>query len=90
MLHFVYLFRFCLIPRGKSGWSIRFYEALFCGCVPVIVSDLWELPFDWFIDVTKFTIKVPVKRLTEGYLAELASLDDDVVEELRSYGQKGR
>ncbi|CAD7924708.1 unnamed protein product [Amoebophrya sp. A25] len=36
---------FCLIPRGISGYTSRFIRALWAGCVPVILSDLYEVPF---------------------------------------------
>ena len=38
--------KYCLIPRGKSEWSLRLFEALFAGCVPVMLADGWKpLPF---------------------------------------------
>ena len=36
--------RFVLCPRGKGTSSIRLYEALAYGCVPVIISDDWVAP----------------------------------------------
>lgn len=36
--------RFVLCPRGKGTSSIRLYEALAHGCVPVIISDDWVPP----------------------------------------------
>lgn len=36
--------RFVLCPRGKGTSSIRLYEALASGCVPVILSDQWVAP----------------------------------------------
>merc|ERR1719193_707400 len=49
--------KFCLVPKGKSAWSLRLYEALFANCVPVILSDHWEIPFSNFIDISEFVIK---------------------------------
>lgn len=30
--------RFALCPGGDAPWSMRFYEALVCGAIPVVVS----------------------------------------------------
>jgi len=27
---------FCLCPAGDAYWSIRFYESLVCGCIPIV------------------------------------------------------
>ena len=38
--------KFCIVPRGDTPSSKRFYDAVVYGCVPVIISDGYELPFD--------------------------------------------
>jgi len=30
------LSKFCLCPAGDSHWSMRFYEALMCKCIPIV------------------------------------------------------
>ena len=37
--------RFCLVPRGRAAWSVRFFETLWAGCVPVLLSDHYEVPY---------------------------------------------
>jgi len=59
---------------------LRLFEALFAGCVPVVLSDRWELPFEYFLDVTRFVIKWPSERTDEGLLTFLRSLPDGVVQ----------
>lgn len=49
---------FCLCPRGYAPWSRRFFDAILLGCIPVIIADSIELPFEEFIDYRQFTVKV--------------------------------
>lgn len=69
---------FCLIPRGKSAWSLRFFEALFAMCIPVLLSDLWELPLEDLLDVAKFVIKWPMNAIDQ-LVPYLRTLSKDVV-----------
>ena len=55
--------RFCLVPRGQSAWTRRAFESFFSGCVPVLLSDHVELPFESSIDYSKMTIKWPADRI---------------------------
>lgn len=72
--------KFCFVPKGKSAWSLRFFEALFANCVPVVLSDYWELPFQDFLNVPSFVIKWPMESVGDELLGYLASLPDEVVE----------
>lgn len=81
--------KFCFIPRGKSGWSLRFFESLFTGCVPVMISDLWELPFEEWLDVSKFVIKWPAEKM-DSLLQFLRSIPDAVIEEYRREAERIR
>lgn len=54
--------RFVLCPRGQGTSSIRLYEALSVGRVPVIISDEWVPPPgpDW----SRFSVRWPEGRVT--------------------------
>ncbi|CAE8602081.1 unnamed protein product [Polarella glacialis] len=72
--------RFCFVPKGKSAWSLRFYESLFANCVPVVLSDFWELPFESFLDLPSFVIKWPMDKVGDRLMEYLEALSDEVLE----------
>ena len=41
---------FCLCPRGWSPWTLRAYQTMMTGCIPVLITDKIELPFEDPID----------------------------------------
>lgn len=51
--------KYCPICGGFSQWTPRLAEAIYFGCVPVILSDEWKLPFSDVVDWNKFSIRVP-------------------------------
>jgi len=53
---------FCLHPSGDTPTSCRLFDAIASLCIPVIVSDGVELPFEGMIDYTEFSIFVSVSN----------------------------
>ncbi|KAK4433183.1 putative arabinosyltransferase A [Sesamum alatum] len=49
---------FCLSPAGDTPSSARLFDAIVSGCIPVIVSDELELPFEGILDYRKIAVFV--------------------------------
>ncbi|XP_010926706.1 probable arabinosyltransferase ARAD1 [Elaeis guineensis] len=54
--------KFCLHPAGDTPSSCRLFDAIVSHCVPVIVSDQIELPFEDEIDYSEFSLFFSVKE----------------------------
>ena len=64
--------KFCLHPAGDTPSACRLFDAIVSLCVPVIVSDYIELPFEDVIDYRKIAIFVDSTTATKpGHLAKL-------------------
>lgn len=50
------LSEFVFCPRGNGNFSIRFYEALLSGRIPIVVKSDNELPFNRYIDWNKLCV----------------------------------
>jgi hypothetical protein len=53
---------FVLCPRGDNVGSVRFYEALACGCIPVLIADDQRLPLSHLIKWDEHCVMVPEKH----------------------------
>lgn len=74
---------FCLVPRGSSAWTIHLYESFFFGCIPVILSDYFEMPFQDLVDWPALSIKWPADQVGLGLLDHLRSIPLTRVAEMK-------
>ncbi|KAK6917012.1 Exostosin, GT47 domain [Dillenia turbinata] len=64
--------KFCLHPAGDTPSACRLFDAIVSLCVPVIISDQIELPFEDVIDYRKITVFVDsVSAIKPKYLIKL-------------------
>ncbi|CAL5412708.1 unnamed protein product [Camellia sinensis] len=64
--------KFCLHPAGDTPSACRLFDAIVSLCVPVIISDYIELPFEDVIDYRKIAVFVDsTSAVKPGYLIKL-------------------
>ncbi|KAI9122426.1 hypothetical protein K1719_006266 [Acacia pycnantha] len=90
--------KFCLHPAGDTPSACRLFDAIVSLCIPVIVSDNIELPFEDTIDYRKSAIFVETaEAIKPGYLVSaLRAVTPDRIleyqkelEEVKRYFQYG-
>ncbi|XP_072266811.1 exostosin-1 [Pyxicephalus adspersus] len=77
---------FCLVPRGRRLGSFRFLEALQAACVPVMLSNGWELPFSEVIDWNQAAV-IGDERLLLQIPSTIRSIHQDRILALRQQTQ---
>ncbi|WVR09403.1 hypothetical protein IAU60_006470 [Kwoniella sp. DSM 27419] len=75
--------RFCPQPRGIAGWSPRTNDAIFAGCIPVLIAEGSHYPFASFLDWSKFSVRVAPTEL-DRIEEILASIPLAKVEEMQA------
>ncbi|ESW27305.1 hypothetical protein PHAVU_003G190200 [Phaseolus vulgaris] len=66
------LSKFCLNIAGDTPSSNRLFDAIVSHCVPVIISDEIELPFEDVLDYSEFSLFVRASdAVRKGYLLNL-------------------
>ncbi|KAG9450050.1 hypothetical protein H6P81_010015 [Aristolochia fimbriata] len=77
---------FCLSPAGDTPSSARLFDAIVSGCIPVIVSDEIELPFEGLLDYRKIAVFVSSSdAIQTGWLMNfLKSIRPEKIREMQS------
>uniref|UniRef100_A0A7S4PY79 Exostosin GT47 domain-containing protein n=1 Tax=Alexandrium monilatum TaxID=311494 RepID=A0A7S4PY79_9DINO len=74
---------FCLAPRGITPWTIHLYVAIMAGCIPIILSDHFELPFQDRLNWQSFSIRWPENRTGRELYQHLLSIPVDVIHAMK-------
>lgn len=76
--------RYSLCPRGSSPSSVRFWESLAAGTIPILISDKWMLPeWDWDNTIIKISEKEFLSLDYNDIKMRLYSIDDSMEEKMR-------
>ena len=56
---------FCAAPRGDNIYSVRFSEVMSAGCIPIVYSDGWVLPYNRHIveDWNSLLVIIPQREV---------------------------
>ncbi|CAA0809802.1 Exostosin family protein [Striga hermonthica] len=73
---------FCLHPAGDTPTSCRLFDAIQSLCIPIIISDNIELPFEGILDYSEFSVFVSVSNALRpswlvGHLRSYSSQQKD-------------
>jgi hypothetical protein len=79
--------KFCIIPRGNTPWTRRFFDAAVRGCVPAVLSDPVSFPFERLLDYTHMTVKLP-EQWADRLAAELRAINDTAITRLEAALQR--
>lgn len=71
--------RYCLHPAGDTPSSCRLFDAIVSHCVPVIISDKIELPFEDDLDYNGFALFFSVEDALkpDWLLTQLRSVEQE-------------
>ena len=67
--------KFIICPRGIGLNTVKFFESMKFGRIPVLISDGLKLPLEHLIDYDSFVVRVPERDIlnTEDYILNFIS-----------------
>jgi hypothetical protein len=74
---------FAFVPRGDALFSYRLAEAMSFGCIPIILSDGWVLPFDRIVAWEHLSLRVHADAITQLPQILAGFTSDDIVSRQR-------
>lgn len=81
---------FALTPKGDANISIRFYEALSMGRIPVLIDTLVPLPCESHVSYNDFIVRVPYADIAHIGDYVMAFLERHTADEFKNAQRKAR
>eukprot|EP00238_Polyblepharides_amylifera_P011906 CAMPEP_0196592856 /NCGR_PEP_ID=MMETSP1081-20130531/74024_1 /TAXON_ID=36882 /ORGANISM="Pyramimonas amylifera, Strain CCMP720" /LENGTH=519 /DNA_ID=CAMNT_0041916667 /DNA_START=82 /DNA_END=1638 /DNA_ORIENTATION=- len=78
---------FCLNPLGWTPWTLRFYQAVMTRCIPILIADDIEFPYESELDYSQFALKIPEKDV-DNILEIMRGMSEEEREKKRKYMDK--
>mmetsp|Transcript_45981 Transcript_45981/g.87742 ORF Transcript_45981/g.87742 Transcript_45981/m.87742 type:complete len:476 (-) Transcript_45981:490-1917(-) len=78
---------FCLNPLGWTPWTLRFYQAVMTRCIPILIADDIEFPFESEIDYSQFALKIAEKDV-DNIVQLMRGMPESEREQKRQYMDK--
>lgn len=82
--------QFSLCPRGDHASSVRFYESLASGCIPVLLADNARLPLERVLPWEDMIVRVPESRATQWQSAVAEWMSRRTAADLSSASRNNR
>lgn len=79
--------KYFLCPRGYGLNSFRLYEVMQLGCVPVVITDEFYLPWEDELDWNNFAVLISSDKIADAY-SILKNIPDSKYEELKNNSQR--
>lgn len=76
--------KYGIFTRGDCVWSPRIIELIMYGCVPIIINDMYDLPFSNFLRWEKFCVIIQENEVHKLYDI-VANISDDKLLEKQKY-----
>jgi hypothetical protein len=74
--------KFCLCARGNKAWSPRLMDALWFGCIPVLIADHYIPPLTSLLDWDTISVVVPEAQVKD-LKRILRAVSEDRQQEMR-------
>jgi hypothetical protein len=75
--------KYCIVARGDSYSSKRFYDAIRYGCIPIVLSDYFQFAYqNVLINYQDFVIRIPENH-PEQIPQVIQSISEDKYQEMR-------
>jgi hypothetical protein len=74
---------FCFVPRGDTASSRRLFDSVLAGCIPVVIADHINFPFEFKIPWESFVVRVSEATFIKNPLKAVRKIRDSLSDATR-------